>query len=482
MNDPEDDTGLDPASWEAFRARAHDMLDRAIDKMEGALEGRVWTPPDVELRAQLAAPLDDTGLAPAEVDARIARLLPHGVGNTHPRFFGWVHGAGAPSNLIAEIAGAALNANCGGRDHAAIAVERQVVDWCARVMGFPKETGGLVVSGTSLATLIALKVARDRALGPDARAGSVAGAKLVGYTSSQAHSCVARAFDMLGLSANSLRNVAVDGDFRMDLDALTRALAADRAAGCKPFCIIASAGTVNTGAVDDLAAIADLCAREGLWLHVDGAFGACAMLSDDLAPRLAGLERADSLAFDFHKWLHVNYDAGCVLVRDEAHLRASFSTRPAYLTGSARGLAAGDTWPVDLGPELSRGFRALKVWSHVLEHGRAKLGAQITKNVAQAQYLAGLVDAGPKLERLAPAPMQICCFRYVTANADLDKLNAEIVVYLQERGIAAPSTTMIGDALAIRVNITNHRTRRSDLDLLISEIVAAGDRLSAGAL
>ena len=493
-----DDASLDPTDWSALRRNAHELLDASIDRLEAAREGRVWTPCPDDLKQSLESALPEHGVPPEELTERLAALLPYGVGNTHPRFFGWVHGAGSPGGVLPELVGAAMNANCGGRDHAAMYVEKQVLAWCREMMGFPADSGALLVSGTSMATVIALKAARDKATGFAMRAkgvhnagGGGGGGQLVGYTSAQAHSCVARAFDLLGLGTEALRKVPVHADdFTMDMEALAALVAADKAAGLSPFVVIGTAGSVNVGAIDDLQALADFARDESLWLHVDGAFGAPAVLSEVVKPRLAGLGRADSLAFDFHKWLQVNYDAGCVLIRDrDAHLR-SFSERPDYLAPHERGLAAGSPWPVDFGPELSRGFRALKVWSHILEHGTAKLGSVITRNCEHATHLAALVDAAEELERLAPASLNIVVFRYTGPGPGpgpeehpplspeaLDDLNNEIVVRLQESGVAAPSTTKIGGKLAVRVNITNHRTRFADLDLLVAEVQRLGAEL-----
>ncbi|MEJ6478338.1 MAG: pyridoxal-dependent decarboxylase [Octadecabacter sp.] len=464
---------LDPTDWEAFRARAHAMLDGAVDRMEGARDGRVWTPVPDDMKTDLRSGLPEDGRGGAATDAQITALLPHGVGNTHPRFFGWVHGAGTPSNVIADIAAAAMNANLGGRDHGAMYIEKQVVDWVRDLFEFPQSASGLVVSGTSIATIIALKSARDRALGFDVRKTGVQSAKLVGYTSDQSHSCVARAFDMLGLGSDALRRIPVNDAFEMDMDTLRAAIGADRAAGLHPFAVVGTVGAVNVGAIDDLEAIADIAAAESLWFHIDGAFGALGVLSDRLRDRLSGIKRADSLAFDFHKWAHVNYDAGFVLIRDEDAHRRAFSDRPDYLLPATQGLAAGNPWPVDYGPELSRGFRALKIWAHLNEHGPAKIGALITQNCDQAAYLGRSVDADASFERLAPVAMNICCFRAVPKGLDdaaLDALNDRIVVALQVSGIAAPSTTRLGGKVAIRVNITNHRTRFSDMDVLLNAI------------
>ncbi len=481
MIDHSPDASLDPADWNTLRDSAHDLVDRALDHLQSARDGRVWTPLPDTVKAGLRGGLPSEGMEHFALAERLASLMPYGVGNTHPRFFGWVHGAGNPGGMLAEIVAAAMNANLGGRDHGAIYVEKQVLDWCRAMMGFPADSGGLIVSGTSMATIIALKAARDKRLDFASRTKGVGPASLTGYASTQAHSCVARAFDMLGLGSEALRPVPCQSDFTMDLDALRRMIAEDAQAGLTPFTVIGTAGSVNVGAIDDLAGIADIAAANDLWFHVDGAFGATAVLSDVVRPRLNGMERADSLAFDFHKWLHVNYDAGCVLIRDrDAHLRA-FSERPDYLAAAERGLAAGNPWPVDFGPELSRGFRALKIWAHLLEHGTDKLGAAITRNVEQAGWLGAKIDATPDLELLAPATLNIVCFRYAPAGTDdLDALNEAIVIELQENGTAVPSTTRINGKLAIRVNLTNHRTTRPDLDLLLTEILRIGRDLSSG--
>lgn len=235
-----------------------------------------------------------------------------------------------------------------------------------------------------------------------------------------------------------------------------------------PFLLVGTAGSVNAGAFDDLETLADIAAQERLWAHIDGAFGAAGVLSDTLRPRLAGIERVDSLAFDFHKWLHVNYDAGFVLVRDEALHRAAFEGAPDYLEGAERGLAAGRPWPVDYGPELSRGFRALKIWAQLTTLGTEALGDAISRNCAQAQLLAGLVDAEPSLERLAPVASSVVVFAHV----DGDAVTEEIVLRLQESGLAVPSLTTVRGRKAVRVNITNLKTRDEDLRVLVEGVLS----------
>ncbi len=408
-------------------------------------------------------------------------ILPYATGNIHPRFFGWVHGSGTAGGLLAELLAATMNANLGGRDHGAVYVERQVIDWCRQLFDFPEAASGLLVSGTSIATLVGLAVARHHHAGCDVRADGLAAVpkRLVGYASREAHSSVARAFEILGLGRHALRSIPVGADYRIELEQLELAIAADRRLGFKPFCVIGTAGSATTGAIDDLAALADIAAEHDLWLHVDGAFGALAVLSPELKPKLAGIERADSLAFDFHKWLHVQYDAGCILVRQGELQRAAFTFHADYLQRAPRGLAGGEPWFCELGPELSRGFRALKVWFTLKEHGTRRLGQAICANCRQAEYLATRVLEQERLQLMAPVALNIVCFRVRGAHlsaAETDRLNAEIVADLQESGIAAPSTASLPKGVAIRVNLTNHRTTDADLDRLLEAVIEIGER------
>ena len=491
MSEPEQKAApslLDPADWDAFRAEAHALLDQLISRLEHAKDGPVWTPmPDSVKRHLAKAPPHQPRGVHDVCDDLTKLILPYGTGNTHPRFWGWVHGTGTAGGMLAEMAAAAMNANCGGRDHGAIHVERCVLDWMAQWFGFPAATaGGLLVSGSSIANLLGLAAARNRAMKRamnDVRRAGVGGARLTGYVSREAHSCIVKAFELLGLGREALRHIRTDRNFAIDLDRLRAEVTQDRADGFAPFCVIATAGTVNTGASDDIAALADFCRAEDLWLHVDGAFGALTILCPELAPRLAGIEWADSLAFDFHKWLHVPYDAGCLLIRDEQTLLDTFADRAPYLASDAA-LAGGEIWPCDLGLELSRGFRALKVWFTIQEHGTHALGAAIARNCTQAQNLAARLAKLPAIRLMAPVPLQIVCARYEPQGLDetaTDALNAELVATLQRRGIAAPSTCRIDGRLCIRVNITNHRTSDADLTLVVEAIEAIGAELAAAA-
>jgi aromatic-L-amino-acid/L-tryptophan decarboxylase len=476
LDDPVE-LSLDPKDWNAFRRLAHRALDEALDFVESVRERPVWQPVPADIRTQLteALPVDETPLETVYQHFRTA-ILPYATGNLHPRFFGWVHGTGQAGNILAEMLAATMNSNCGGRDHGAIYVEREVLGWCKQLFDFPPEASGLVVSGTSMANLIALGVARN-ASGPVRVSGLEQGSnKLVAYASVEAHESVVKALETLGLGSHSLRKVAVNQDFTIDVTALQQAIAEDKDAGLRPFCVIACAGTVNTGAMDDLQHLARICAAEKIWFHVDGAFGALCMLSQRLRHRLRGIEQADSLAFDFHKWAHVQYDAGCVLVRNAELHRATYSMRPPYLKHLSRGLGAGEDWPCEFGIELSRAFRALKIWFALKEHGVRKLGQLIEQNCDQAQYLAQRVAEEPELELLSPASLNIVCFRVRVTGLDeksMDYLNEEVVADVQESGVAAPSTTRIRGRLAIRVNITNHRTQLRDLDILVHAVLQA---------
>ena len=459
---------LDPQDWADIRALGHRMLDDMIDYVATIRERPVWQPiPDV-VRAQFREELPRHANELGDVYRTFADFIaPYATGNVHPGFMGWVHGGGSAVGMLAEMLAAGLNANLGGRDHVPIEVERQVVDWVRQMFGFPAGASGLFVTGTSMANLMAVLVARTCALGKSARQHGIGdqGALLTAYTSKAAHGCITKAMDIAGFGSDALRCIAVDTSHRIDIDELREQIARDRAAGLKPFLVVASAGTVDIGAIDDLDSIAALCHEEQIWFHVDGAFGALGVLSPELAPRLAGIEQADSIALDFHKWGQVPYDAGFLLVRDGECHRGTFAAPAAYLRRETRGLAAGSEWPCDLGPDLSRGFRALKTWFTLKTYGTDRLGAIIARSCALAAYLEARVRAEPRLELLAPVNLNIVCFRYRADDAD--RVNREIVVNLQESGIAAPSTTMLDGRLAIRAAIVNHRTTEADIDAFV---------------
>lgn len=470
-------TTLDPQNWDELRSLGHQMLDDMIDFLEHVRERPVWRPIPDEARQRFRAELPREGRDLAAVYDEFSRyVVPYTAGNVHPAFMGWVHGGGTAVGMLAEMLAGGLNANLGGRDHIPIEVERQIVAWSRQMFGFPATASGIFVTGTSLANFIAILVARLVALGAQVRKEGLAeaGGNLRAYSSAAAHRCIPLAMDLAGFGTNSLRLVPVNERQRMDIGALRSMIDEDRRNGLRPFLVIGTAGTVDAGAIDDLDAIAEICRQEGARFHVDGAFGALAILSPKLAPLVKGIERADSIAFDFHKWGQVPYDAGFVLVRDGDTHRAAFATPAAYLLPNPKGIAAGAPWFSDYGPDLSRGFRALKTWFTLKTYGTDRIGDAIAHTCELATYLESRVLAEPAFELLAPAQLNIVCFRY----GDSDDLNARIVVELQESGIAAPSTTHIGGKLAIRAAFVNHRTQTCDVDALVNGVRRIGDRLA----
>ncbi len=472
---------LDPQDWAETRALGHRMLDDMIDWLSDARSRPVWQRMPDALRAELRTPIPAHGAPMEAVYADFQRMvLPYGSANEHPRMMGWVNGGGSPAGFLAELLTGIFNVNCGGRDHAAIEVERLVIAWAAEMVGMPAETTGVLLTGSSMANMVAVLVARRAALGHQVRAQGLRAAPLVAYASAAAHGCIPRALDMAGIGSDALRLVAAGADHRMNVSALHAAICADLASGLQPFLVVGTAGTVDTGAVDDLSAIADVAADAKIWFHVDGAFGATAAVSQRLRPLLAGIERADSLAFDFHKWAQVPYDAGCVLVRDSGLHIETFAQSLAYLTHAERGLAGNPPWPRDLGPDLSREFRALKVWMTLKAYGTEGIARVVEAGCAAARHLAARVASEPTLELLAPVPLNIVCFRVAVGASDLDQLNRDVVADLQEAGIAAPSTTTIGGRLAIRAALFNHRTQHSDADALVDGVLAMARRRSEG--
>lgn len=473
------DTTLDPADWQALRQQAHEMLDEMLEYLEHLREHPVWQPAPQEIRNHFRESLPQQPSSLSAVHESFKQdILPFAVGNAHPGFMGWVHGGGTSVGMLAEMLAAGLNANLGGRNQTPVEVERQILQWMRELFGFPDTASGLFVTGTSIANLIAVWVARTGALGAEVRRTGIPadGKRLAAYASAGAHGSVAQAMDLSGLGLDCLRLIPMDEHYRMDVELLSRSIQADRAAGYTPFFVAGTAGSVDVGAIDDLTALADLAKREKLWFHVDGAFGALAMLAPDLAPRLAGLERADSIAFDFHKWGQVPYDAGFVLVRDGELHQSTFASPAAYLKRETRGLAAGSPWPCDFGPDLSRSFRALKTWFTLKTYGAQKLGETISRTCELAQYMKRKIEGMPELELLAPVCLNIVCFRYRCKDAD--RVNTDIVIAVQESGIAVPSSTTIKGQFAIRAAIVNHRTRQDDIDALLNAAVAFGRKIA----
>ena len=476
---------LDPEDWDQMRDLAHRVVDDALDWFQTARERPAWQPVPGEVAERLTAGAPREPSEPTAVYAEVRRdIMPYAMNTTHPRFWAWYMGSGTVLGALADLLAATMNPTLGGGNHAAPLVEKQVISWICGMVGFPPESSGLLTSGASMANFSALTVARNKACGYDVRCQGVLAAPgpLTAYASREIHSCNQKAIETLGLGSDGLRRIPVDAGYRLDLAALRKQVAADRELGRVPFCVIATAGTINTGAIDDLTAIADYCEREGLWFHVDGAIGAVAVLADNVRDQLAGMERADSIALDLHKWMHIPFEAGCVLVRDAAAHRDAFALVPEYLQREAdgRGMASGSLWFSDYGLQLTRQFRALKVWMSIKEHGLERFGRMIARNVEQARYLGELVSASERLELAAPIGLDIVCFRYNPGGLDteaLNRLNQQLLIELQESGVAAPSHTTLDGAYCLRVAISNHRSRFEDFDLLVETVLRIGARL-----
>jgi len=415
-------------------------------------------------------------------------VLPFPFGNSHPRFFGFINATADPVGITADYLAAAMNPNCWGGDHAAVHVEERVLRWIAALLGLPESAEGILVSGGSMANFTALATAR-RAMTPgNVREDGLAGEgrpRLTVYASDQVHHCVDKAVDLLGIGTKNLRKIETDARFRIRVDRLEEAIAADRGAGLLPAIVVGTAGTVNTGAIDPLEVLADLCRRESLWFHVDGAYGALAVLSRELAPLFAGLERADSIAADPHKWLYVPYEAGATLVREPGRLAAAFRKFPEYLASDPESPFPGPAWFAERGVELSRGFKALKVWMGLKTHGTRAYGRAIERDVALARFLAREVERRPAFELMAEQVLSIANFRYrpdgaALSEEALDRVNRRIVNRLVGDGSFFLAPTILKGRAALRVCIVNFRTTPEDLTFLLDEVARVGRELLAG--
>ncbi len=475
---------LDPRDWDELRSLGHQMLDDMFAHMQSLNDQPVWQPyPDEALRAIGGElPMEESDAAEVYQNFK-SNILPYPNGNLHPRFWGWVQGNGTPLGVLSEMLAATMNPNLGGGNHGPAHVETQVINWLKQIFDFPETASGILVSGGSMANFVALAVARNNKAGFDIRVEGLNNhAPLAFYGSVEMHSSMLRSIELLGIGSKYLRRIPVNSDFEIDVQALRVAIEQDLRDGIKPVCIIGNAGTVNTGATDDLAALADVAQEFGTWFHVDGAFGAWAYTLPAYHEKMKGFERADSLAFDLHKWFYVPYEAGATLVRsNDAHFQ-TFTVTPPYLKWTGRGPHGGQNWFTDYGLQLSRGFRALKVWTAFKTYGMNKMTRLFEQNIAQTQYLADLVNASPILEITAPHPLNIVCFRYCAPGLDepaLNALNQELLARLQESGIAVPSQTTLNGKFSLRVANVNHRSRRSDFDLLVQTVERLGAELAA---
>jgi glutamate/tyrosine decarboxylase-like PLP-dependent enzyme len=473
---------LDP---EEVRRLAHRAADMVADHVAGLRDGPVFGKVG-EDASVFDEPLPERGRAVDDVlDATRDHVLTHPFGNSHPRFWAFINATPDPLGIMADFLASAMNSNCWGGDHASIHVEDRVVRWIAEILGLPPGAEGILTSGGSMANFTALATAR-RAMSPAVREEGAGGeSSLVVYASEEAHNCVDKAVDLLGLGTRRLRVIPSDETFRIRVDALREAIAADRRAGLRPGIVVGNAGSVNTGAIDPLEELADLCAREELWFHVDGAYGAMACVSGALRPLFAGLERADSVATDPHKWLYVPYEAGATLVREPGRLADAFRRPASYLVHDTDSPVGGPVLFNERGPELSRGFKALKVWMGLRRHGRQGYATAVEHDVAMARFLADAIRTREDFELLAEPGLSIVNFRYHPAGTDdeghLDRLNRQIVNRLVASGAFFIAPTLVRGRTSLRVAIVNFRTRENDLQALLDEAARVGGEILSAA-
>ncbi len=483
--DPVPDLDWSPERARAFAERAVDIWQELLERLPTLPVGRPLREPEV--RAAVAIEVPDEPLGDAEVLAQLrAIVFDYATYAGHPGFMAYVTGPGTPAGAVADLVASGLNENTGAwrLAPAATEIELHLTRWLASQFGLPAGSGGLIVSGGAMATMIGLKLARDAAA-PEARERGLGDRRLAVYASEEVHAVTDRACDLLGIGRAAVRKLPTDERYRLRLDALEAALAEDREAGVVPMAVVASAGTVATGAVDPLPELAAVCARVGTWLHVDAAYGGPAVLADDLRPALAGIAQADSIAFDPHKWLYTPHSGGCILVRELAALERSFSVAASYLYQDVEATGRGIDL-AELGPQFSRGFHALKVWISLLAYGRAAYARRISHDAALARYLGELVEARPDFELAVPVSLSICCFRYVPPEAPdgpgreeyLDRLNEGLLTAIQLDGRSYCSNAVLRGHFWLRACIVNFRTEARDVERLLDVTAELGRALA----
>jgi aromatic-L-amino-acid decarboxylase len=471
-----------------FRALGH----RLVEDLAGFLESvpsrpvtRDQSPSMVREALGLGGSLPEHGTDPAPLLARTAELLfEHSLFNGHPRFYGYITSPPAPIGILGEFLSAAINANVGlfVLSPAATEIESETVRWIAGLIGYPADCGGLLVSGGNMANIVCFLAARATKAGWNVREHGILGGggrTLRVYCSAETHTWISKAADVAGLGTASIRFIPIDHDLRMDVGQLRREVEADAAAGDVPFLVVGTAGSVSTGAIDPLRAIAAVCRDHHLWFHVDGAYGGFAAAAPDAPAELHGLEEADSVAVDPHKWLYAPLEAGCALVRNAEYLRDAFAYHPPYYHFDERA-----TNYVDYGPQNSRGFRALKVWLALRHVGAVGYRAMISDDMALSRMMAAAVDRHPELQLLTQA-LSIATFRYVPLDLrssvgeapterHLDALNRALLDRAQRSGEAFVSNAVVGGQYALRACIVNFHTTKSDVEALPDTIAALG--------
>ena len=485
--DPLRDLDADPKRTRALIDAAGDLVQEYLERLPSLPIDRRRTVE--ETRRSVARDIPEDGLSDDElIDYLRGIVFDSAMYTGHPGFMGYISGSGTTPGAVADLVAGAVNQNVGGwrLGPGATELELYLTNWFARQFGMPEVAGGLVMSGGSMANFVALKVARDRALGLEVRERGVGDARLTAYTSNEVHFATTRAVDMLGLGSSSARLIETDQNLKLDVAAMERRIEEDISNGFKPFAVIATLGTVGTGAIDPLNEIAAVCRDRGLWMHVDAAYGGPAVLAEDLKPLLKGIEHSDSIAFDPHKWMYTPHSGGIVLVRDLQWLADSFAAPATYVHEdkefTGRGLDLGF-----MGPQLSRSFWALKIFVSLLAYGTETYGRRISHDVALARYLAELVSEQEDFELMAPVELSICCFRFVPAGLPggpgreeyLDALNERLMAKVQMDGRVYYSNAGVNDRFVLRCCIVNFRTEAEHLHEVIEVTRKLGEELDA---
>jgi glutamate/tyrosine decarboxylase-like PLP-dependent enzyme len=477
-----------PFPADDFRAAAHQAVDLIADRLASIRDQPVYQPVPPAHRVHLMTlQMPDTGHDVSDLVAQFAQdILPWPMGNGHPRFFGWANSPPDPAGVIAEFLAAGFDPSCAGGDHASIYLERCVTAWLADLVGFPLDNGiGLLTSGGSMASLTAIAAARHAAAAHDGWNDRDDGiqqvaAPLVMYLSTEAHTTMVKAAELIGIGNRQVHRIPVDSQLRIDTGALQDMIAADRANGYRPFLVAASAGTVSTGAIDPFDTLADLCSREGLWLHIDGALGAVGVLDSRISESYAGMERADSLAIDPHKWLSVPVECGCILFRDAPAARDTFSLVPAYLRTEENQGIGGLPWFSEYGFQQTRGFRALKLWMTLAAAGKQGLVSTIRRHNDLTRNLAGIVAATPSLELFAEPTLCIVCFRVgVQEGVDSDAFNTKVMQAVQSSGRAFVTQAVLNGAFWLRASVMHYDTNEADIAALIETVLEVAKELES---
>ena len=473
---------LDPKEWDSFRKLGHQIIEDIANYYEDIRDKPVWSEVPDGIKNQFKNSIPHSPTNPEDVYSEFKEnIFPYATGNIHPRFFAWVLGNGTATGALADLLASAMNSNTGVGDHSGIYVEKQVLDWFKQMLGYPANASGLLLSGGSMANITGLLVARNsasekiKAEGVGALPG-----QLTAYCSIETHNCLVKAMEVIGLGNQQLRKIPTDSNYRINVEELEEQIEQDLQEGYLPFCVIGNAGTVNTGAIDPMDDLLAVANKYDLWFHIDGAFGALAKLVPDYEVKLKALEKADSIAFDLHKWMYMPCTVGCLLVKNRNIHRQTFTSEADYLSTHERGLTASpETFP-HFGMELSRRFKALKVWMSLKEHGLERYRQVIAQNIEQASFLGSLIQKNEQLELMADIPMNIVCYRFNPGNLDtstLNRLNKELLMRMHESGVAAPSHTILKGEYVIRTNITNHRTKKEDLNKLVEASISIGNEI-----